>query len=104
MHPIIGVMSGAQLHARRGRRVPLLITIVATIGIVYEALLIFTSFLAPYRFPIPYAVPIFDVPFVLVATGVGYLCLERHRLRQDFQWRPSAWLSGSPRYSQSRTS
>jgi len=85
MHPIIGVMSGAQLHARRGRRVPLLITIVATIGIVYEALLIFTSFLAPYRFPIPYAVPIFDVPFVLVATGVGYLCLERHRLRQDFQ-------------------
>jgi signal transduction histidine kinase/CheY-like chemotaxis protein len=58
---------------------------VSTVGIVYEALLIFTSFLAPYRFPIPYAVPIFDIPFVLVATGVGYLCLERHRLRQDFQ-------------------
>jgi hypothetical protein len=84
MRPIIGVMR-SRLHAQRGRGVPLLIRIVATVGIVYEALLIFTSFLAPYRFPIPYAVPIFDIPFVLVATGVGYLCLERHRLRQDFQ-------------------
>jgi signal transduction histidine kinase/ActR/RegA family two-component response regulator len=34
-------------------------------------------------FPTPYVVPIFDVPFALVAMGVGYLCLERHRLRQD---------------------
>ena len=66
-------------------RVPLLILLVATFGFAYEAVLLFTSILAPYRFPIPYAVPIFDTPFVLVATGVGYLCLERHRLRQDFQ-------------------
>src|SRR5206468_6505 len=37
----------------------------------------------PRRFAIPYAVPIFDTPFALVAVGIGYLCLERHRLRQD---------------------
>jgi len=41
------------------------------------------------RFPTPYAVPIFDVPFALVAVGIGYLCLERHRLRQDA--RSAAW-------------
>jgi signal transduction histidine kinase/CheY-like chemotaxis protein len=68
-----------------GQRVPLLLLLVATVGLTYEALLLFTSFLAPYRFPIPYAVPVFDTPFVLVATGIGYLCLERHRIRQDFQ-------------------
>jgi signal transduction histidine kinase len=62
------------------------------VGLVYEAVLVFTSWLTPYRLVIPYAVPIFDTPFVLVATGVGYLCLERHRLRQDFQ---SAALGGS---------
>ena len=73
------------VRAQPGRRVPLLILVVATVGLAYEGLLLFTSFLAPYRFPIPYAVPIFDIPFVLVAMGVGYLCLERHRLRQDFQ-------------------
>ena len=68
-----------------GQRVPILLLLVATLGLAYEAILLFTSFLAPYRFPIPYAVPIFDTPFVLVATGIGYLCLERHRMRQDFQ-------------------
>ena len=33
----------------------------------------------------PFAIPIFDTPFALVAIGVGYLCLERHRLRQDLE-------------------
>src|SRR5437879_12287325 len=66
-----------------GQRVPILLLLVATLGLAYEAILLFTSFLAPYRFPIPYAVPIFDTPFVLVATGIGYLCLERHRMRQE---------------------
>jgi len=65
--------------------VPFLLVLVAVVGLGYEALLLFTSLLAPYRFPIPYAVPLFDVPFVLVATGIAYLCLERHRIRQDFQ-------------------
>ncbi|HEU5197122.1 MAG TPA: hypothetical protein VFW70_20460, partial [Methylomirabilota bacterium] len=64
---------------------PFLLVLVAVLGLGYEALLLFTSLLAPYRFPIPYAVPLFDVPFVLVATGIAYLCLERHRIRQDFQ-------------------
>jgi signal transduction histidine kinase len=54
------------------------------VGVAYLAVLIFTKLLAPYRFPIPYAVPIFDGPFVIVAVGIAYLCLERHRLRQDF--------------------
>src|SRR5262245_66404538 len=68
-----------------GHRVPVLLVLVAIVGIGYEALLIFTSLLAPYRFPIPYAVPLFDIPFALVATGIAYLCLERHRVRQDSQ-------------------
>src|SRR5437667_1250806 len=55
------------------------------VAILYEAILLFTPLLAPYRFPIPYAVPIFDTPFALMAIGVAYLCLERHRLRQDAQ-------------------
>ena len=66
-------------------RVPALLVAVAIVGIGYAALLFFTTFLAPYRFPIPYAVPLFDIPFALVATGIAYLCLERHRIRQDFQ-------------------
>jgi signal transduction histidine kinase len=68
-----------------GQRVPLLLVLVAMVGLAYEAVLAFTSALAPYRFPIPYAVPLFDIPFVLVATGIAYLCRERHRIRQDFQ-------------------
>ena len=73
------------LRVSFGPRVPLLFVLVATVGLAYEALLLFTSVLAPYRFPTPYAVPLFDIPFVLVATGIAYLCLERHRIRQDFQ-------------------
>src|SRR6185295_11051533 len=68
-----------------GQRMPLLLVLVATVGLAYEALLLFTSVLTPYRFPIPYAVPLFDIPFVLVATGIAYLCRERQRIRQDFQ-------------------
>jgi two-component system NtrC family sensor kinase len=71
-------------HAR-ARRIPIAVVVVVTLGVLYETVLAFTSLLAPYRFRIPYAVPIFDTPFVLVATGVAYLCLERHRLRRDFQ-------------------
>ena len=78
-----GVM--ATKRSSFGHRVPVLLVLVAIVGLGYEALLIFTSFLAPYRFPIPYAVPLFDIPFALVATGIAYLCLERHRVRQDSQ-------------------
>ena len=73
------------LRASFGPRASLLLVLVATVGLAYEALLLFTSVLAPYRFPIPFAVPLFDIPFVLVAIGIAYLCLERHRIRQDFQ-------------------
>jgi PAS domain S-box-containing protein len=52
-------------------------------GLAYFAVLVFSPLLAPYRFPIPYAVPIFDGPFVIVAVSVGYLCFERYRVRQD---------------------
>src|SRR5881628_63873 len=71
------------LWAPMERSVLLLAT--ALVAILYEAILLFTPLLAPYRFPIPYAVPIFDSPFALMAIGVAYLCLERHRLRQDAQ-------------------
>ncbi|MBI2207057.1 MAG: response regulator [Candidatus Rokubacteria bacterium] len=59
------------------------------VGAAYEVTLLFTSLLAPYRYPIPYAVPIFDGPFAVVGIGVAYLCLERHRLRNDAR---SAWM------------
>ena len=54
------------------------------IAFAYEAALVLVPALRDYRLPIPYAVPIFDMPFVFVGIGVGYLCLERHRVRQDF--------------------
>jgi signal transduction histidine kinase/ActR/RegA family two-component response regulator len=53
------------------------------VGAAYEVVLLFTGLLAPQRFPVPFAVPIFDTPFALAAAGIGYLCFERHRLRQD---------------------
>src|SRR2546426_4941109 len=67
-----------------GRRVFLVLFYVA-VGALYESLVWFRWGAMMQRFPTPYAVPIFDVPFALVAVGVGYLCLERHRLRQDFR-------------------
>ena len=55
------------------------------IGLAYEAAVFVASGGRTRRVPSPYAVPIFDTPFALVAVGIGYLCLERHRLRQDFR-------------------
>ena len=49
-----------------GQRLPLVLVLVAIVGLGYEALLLFTSGLASYRFPIPYAVPLFDFPFALL--------------------------------------
>src|SRR5437879_13202531 len=65
-----------------GRRV-LVVLLYVAIGVFYEGLVWFGWGALMPRFPTPYAVPIFDVPFALVAIGIGYLCLERHRLRQD---------------------
>src|SRR5205809_1144663 len=64
------------------RRVFIVLLCVAA-GVLYESLVWFGWGAMMPRFPTPYAVPIFDVPFALVAVGVAYLCLERHRLRQD---------------------
>src|SRR6267142_1731960 len=64
------------------RRVFVVLAYVA-VGVFYECLVWFGWGAMMPRFPTPYAVPIFDVPFALVAVGIGYLCLERHRLRQD---------------------
>ena len=61
----------------------LLVLLYVVVGVLYESLVWFASSAITPRFPTPYAVPIFDVPFALVAVGIGYLCLERHRLRQD---------------------
>src|SRR5215471_13489712 len=76
---------GIDLRKRSGKSYSPLLMTVMLIGLAYLAILIFSSLLQPYRFPIPYAVPIFDTPFVLAALAVGYLCLERHRLLQDFR-------------------
>src|SRR5438309_7637088 len=65
-----------------GRHV-LVVLLYVAIGLLYEGLIWFGWGAMVPRFPTPYAVPIFDVPFALVAVGIGYLCLERHRLRQD---------------------
>jgi signal transduction histidine kinase len=74
-----------------------LVMVIAFAGVVYEVVLASTSLLTSYRFPIPYAVPIFDMPFALVGLGIGYLAFERHRLRQDFQsvaLGATLWLTG----------
>jgi GAF domain-containing protein len=74
-----------------------LVVFVVLVGLAYELVFAFTAILTAYRYPIPYAVPIFDTPFALVALGVAYLCLERHRLRQDLQsvaLGATLWLTG----------
>ena len=65
----------------RPRLYALLFCVAAGLG--YESLVWFGWGALMPRFPTPYAVPIFDVPFALVAVGIAYLCMERHRLRQD---------------------
>src|SRR5437879_13251434 len=65
-----------------GRRV-LVVLLYVAIGVFYEGLVWFGWGALMPRFPTPDAVPTFGVPCALVAVGIGYLCLERHRLRQD---------------------
>ena len=59
--------------------------LIIALSLAYQTTLVLTHLLDRQRLPTPYAVPMFDAPFVLVAIGVGYLCFERHRLRNDFQ-------------------
>jgi signal transduction histidine kinase len=79
--------AGPPGHSRGARRERLYTPLwfVVALGIVYEGVLVFTPLLDPYRFRTPYAIPTFDTLFALVAIGVGYLCVERHRLRQDLE-------------------
>ena len=70
-------------EGREALYVPLLLVI--ALAALYEVVLLFTPLLDPYRFRTPYAIPTFDTPFALVAIGIGYLCLERHRMRQDLE-------------------
>jgi PAS domain S-box-containing protein len=77
--------SGTALRWGFGKAFSVLSAGLALLGTAYLALLLLTPLLDPYRFPIPYAVPIFDAPVVVVALGVSYMCFERHRVRQD--WR-----------------
>src|SRR5580765_6932261 len=71
----------SEAAARESQYLPVAVAI--AVSALYVGILLFTTLLDPYRFRTPYAIPIFDVPFALVAIGIGYLCLERHRLRQD---------------------
>src|SRR5216117_2093826 len=67
--------------AQLGAWFPILVG--AVFGLVYELSIVFAGGRIARPLATPYSVPIFDTPFALVAVGVGYLCLERHRLRQD---------------------
>src|SRR6266516_843599 len=69
--------------AQLGAWFPILVG--AVFGLVYELSIVFAGGRIARPLATPYAVPIFDTPFALVAVGVGYLCLERHRLRHDFR-------------------
>jgi signal transduction histidine kinase/ActR/RegA family two-component response regulator len=62
------------------------LVIAATVAaMAYEVMPFLMRLLDGYRFDAPYAVPAMDAPFAILAIGVGYLCLERHRLRNDVQ-------------------
>src|SRR5437879_13547178 len=63
-------------------RMYIVLLCIATGGL-YESLVWFGWGALMPRFPTPYPVPIFDVPFALVAVGIAYLCLESHPRRQD---------------------
>jgi len=76
----------ARLRAHRRGVLNLPLWFVVALAAAYEVLILLRSGpAAPYRYPTPFAIPIFDTPFALVAIGIGYLCLERHRLRQDLE-------------------
>src|SRR5882762_1888951 len=62
--------------AQLGAWFPILVG--AVFGLVYELSIVFAGGRIARPLATPYAVPIFDTPFALVAVGVGYLCLERH--------------------------
>lgn len=84
-------LSTALSRPRGGSRHRFSVLVVCLVlgGLAYHVGLIASPLLRSYRFPIPYSVPIFDSPFILAAVAVGYLCMERHRLRQDYR---SAYL------------
>src|SRR5438876_712988 len=63
----------------------ILLLATALVAILYEAILLFTPLLAPYRFPIPYAVPSFYKNFALFAINIAHFYLTRHRLHHDAQ-------------------
>ena len=76
----------ARLRGHRQGVLNLPLWFVVALAAVYEILILLRSGPGPpYRYPTPFAIPIFDTPFALVAIGIGYLCLERHRLRQDLE-------------------
>src|SRR2546427_10317625 len=69
--------------AQLGAWFPILVG--AVFGLVYELSIVVAVGRIARPLATPYAVPLFATPFAPVAVGVGYLCLERHRLRQDFR-------------------
>src|ERR1051325_8941475 len=72
-------------RSRARSLVTLLLTVAVVAIIGYAAPSVLSGFLEDYRFRAPYALTAMDAPFAIVAIGVGYLCLERHRLRNDVQ-------------------
>ena len=77
---------GPRASRRSARSVfTILATVAGVATVAYGATPLLTRLLDGYLFRAPYAIPALDAPFAIVAIGVGYLCLERHRLRNDFQ-------------------
>jgi hypothetical protein len=56
------VETGRALTNAPRQRSTILLLLAVLVGVLYEAILLFTPLLTSYRFPIPYAVPIFDSP------------------------------------------
>ena len=61
---------------------------------LYEGILLFTPLLDAYRFRTPYAIPLFDIPFSLVAIESAISASSGTACGKTWSPRPSASRSG----------
>jgi signal transduction histidine kinase/CheY-like chemotaxis protein len=84
-HTPPGTSRSGTFRPRLRSLLTLVLTVAAVGAMAYGATPVLTRLVEEYRFRAPYAVTALEAPFAIVAIGVGYLCLERHRLRNDLQ-------------------
>lgn len=81
------MMAGRSDAARGGgdlRAARIALAAALACGLGYLLLIIrFAPTLQAGRFPLPWAVPIYEGPFAVASLAAGYLCFQRHRLRED---------------------